>query len=112
MPKHEISADEPEGEDEAVAKLLMPISQHSNLLKKASVKNIPEDTMALFREQVFPAELRDFVHRLMVITEYTGMKTVMPKHVSTAYKLTTGNRLIYKRRAKRRTKRPTDPIEL
>jgi hypothetical protein len=106
MPKHE---QEPENEDEAITRLLMPISEHSNLLKKASVKNVPEDTLRYLREDVFPDELREFVRRLMVVTDYTkGMKTVMPKHVYAAYKSMCGKRLVYKRRTpKRRVKKST-----
>ena len=98
MPKSEPVA---EDDDDAVRRLLMPVAQHTNLLKKAGVKNIPEDTLAMYREEVFPVELREFVRRLMVVTDYTEMKTVMPKHVTAAYKSMTGKRLIYNRRASR-----------
>jgi len=101
MPKHE--PDEQESEAD-VAKLLMPMAQHNSLLKKAGVKNVPLDTLVLFREQVFPEELREFVRRLMVVTDYTEMKTVMPRHVQAAYKSMTGHRLIYKRHKRRARK--------
>ena len=101
MPKSEFNDRE---DDETIARLLMPASQHINLFKKAGAKNIPPETVNLYREEVFPSELREFVRRMMVVTDYTGMKTVMPKHVSAAYKSMTGKALIYTRHAASRSK--------
>lgn len=91
MPKHENASES----EEVIKALLMPVSQHTSLLKKAGVKNIPEETLRLYREDLFPAELREFVRRLLVVTDYSNMKTIMPKHVTAVYKSITGKTLLY-----------------
>ena len=106
MPKHE----EERESEEVIKLLLMPISQHTNLLKKAGVKNIPEETLRLYREDIFPAELREFVRRLVVVTDYSDMKTIMPKHVSTVYKSITGKTLLHTSYGKSRRVKSSDDV--
>jgi len=107
MPKHSSSSSSSSSideynEDEAVERLLMPVAQHTNLLKKAGVKIIPENTMILMREHVFPLELRDFVRRIIILMDYADMTTVMPEHVCAAYESKTKKILAYHPRRRRR----------
>lgn len=73
---------------------LIPPAQTNALLKKAGVKNIPRSTRLYYRQKRIPKKLRELVRLCVVFTEYTGMKTVMPKHVTAAYKKMSGKTLI------------------